>query len=533
MSTYRCVSAAIVAAVSAAAALAAPRADAAGGLAQQRSIHRPGVVLIGFQPGASATRRRDLERRAGIRWLRPLTTSAGGTRAARSLQARIGHTFVARVTAGREASTARVLRRARGIVRFAELDYAMRASGVARVPSDPSFSLQWGSSNLGQVVHGVRGMPGADDKALAAWTVTTGRRSIVIGEVDTGVDYLHPDLAANIWTNPGGVGGCPAGTHGYNVVAGSCDPADDDTTYNGHGTHVAGIMGAVGNNHIGVAGMNWSTTILPVKWLNASAGGDTDQLISALDWLLKAKQAGVNIRVVNDSATFVGTPYSQALSDEIDLLGANNILLVTAAGNTSDDNDNPALRRYPCGYDRPTEICVTATDQNDRLPSFANWGAHTVDLGAPGVNIYSTLRNDSYGFIDGGSMAAAQVSGAAALILSVSSLSTTALRSDILGNVDPLPSLKGRVRTGGRLDVCRAIAACGRGCKVPRLVGRTPHQAGLALTKANCLLGRTRKAYSSRVKRGRVISQSVKPRSAVPIATKVSLVVSKGRKPRH
>ena len=513
--------------------MTALRADAAGAVAQQRSMYRPGVVLIGFRPGVSAIRRRVLQRRGEIRWLRPLTTGAGPTGAAHSLERRIGHTFIAGVTAGREAWTVRVLRRNRSIVRFAELDYAMHASGLPRVPNDPSFPLLWGSSNVGQKVNGIRGTRGADDEALAAWSVTTGRRSIVIGEVDTGVDYLHPDLAANIWTNPGGIGGCPAGTHGYNVVAGTCDPADDDTTYNGHGTHVAGIMGAVGNNRIGVAGMNWSTTILPVKWLNATAGGDTDQLISGLDWLLKAKQAGVNIRVVNDSATFVGTPYSQALSDEIDLLGANNILFVTAAGNTSQDNDNLAFRRYPCGYDRPTEICVTATDQKDRLASFANWGAHTVDLGAPGVNIYSTLRNGTYGYIDGGSMAAAQVSGAAALILSRMPLSATALRSDILNHVDPLPALRGRVRTGGRLDVCRAMSACARGCKVPRVVGRTLKQASRALTNANCRRGRTRKAYSSRVKLGRVISQSRKRGRAMPIGTTVGLVVSKGKKPKR
>jgi hypothetical protein len=121
---------------------------------------------------------------------------------------------------------------------------------------------------------------------------------------------------------------------------------DDETVYGGHGTNVAGIMGAVGNNRVGVAGVNWTPTILPVKWVNASGSGTTSDLISALDWLLKAKQAGVNIRVVNGLGGLVGTAYSQALSDEIDLLGQNGILFVTAAGNTGDNNDNPALRRY-------------------------------------------------------------------------------------------------------------------------------------------------------------------------------------------
>ncbi len=382
--------------------------------------------------------------------------------------------FTLGVRRARVLQAVRLLRHYRKWVRFAEPDYLMQASGVKQnVPNDPFFPLQWGSLNTGQIVNGATGTAGADDRAAAAWAFNTGSRSIVIGEADSGVDYTHPDLAANIWSNPGGVGGCPAGTHGYNFVAGTCDPMDDDNYYGGHGTHVAGIMGAVGNNGAGVAGMNWSTTILPVKWLDSNSYGSTDQLISALDWLVKDREAGVNVRVVNDSATFVGTASSQALSDEIDLLGANNILFVTAAGNTGQDNDNPQYKRYPCGYDRPTEICVTATDQHDALPSYANWGVATVDLGAPGDNIYSTLRNGAYGYISGGSMAAAQVSGAAALILSAGNLSTAALKADILGSVDPLASLSGLVRTGGRLDVCKAIPACANPASSPGTFGST------------------------------------------------------------
>jgi subtilisin family serine protease len=343
-------------------------------------------------------------------------------------------------------------------------------AALASTPNDPSFSLQWGAQNSGQLIPTqeseeklgpeAKGTPGADDRALEAWGITSGSRSIVIGETDTGIDLTHPDLAANLWSNPGGVGGCAAGTHGYNVLAHNCEPMDDDKAYGGHGTHVAGIMGAVGNNGLGVAGMNWQTTLLPVKWLNSSAFGETSGLIEAMQWLVAAKQAGVNIRVVNDSATFKGTAYSQALSDEIDTLGANNILFVTAAGNTGENNDEEKARRYPCGYDRPTEICVTATDNNDKLPGWANYGPHTVDLAAPGVSIYSTLREGKYGYLSGGSMAAAQVSGAAALILSAQpSLSATELKSDILGEVDPLPSLTGKVISGGRLDVGDALTA--------------------------------------------------------------------------
>src|SRR5438128_4998377 len=217
----------------------------------------------------------------------------------------------------------------------------------------------------------------------------------------------------------------------------------------------------VGNNGQGVAGMNWQTTLLPVRWMNNAGYGETSALIEALQWLVAAKQAGVNVRVANDSDTFFGTAYSQALANEIDVMGANNILFVTSAGNTGNNNDEVAVQRYPCSYDRPTEICVAPTDNNDQLPSWANYGPHTVDLAAPGVSIYSTLRNGTYGYPSGSSMAAPQVAGAAALILSVvPSLSTAALKADILEHVDHLPSLAGRVITGGRLDVCKALPGC-------------------------------------------------------------------------
>jgi subtilisin family serine protease len=220
-------------------------------------------------------------------------------------------------------------------------------------------------------------------------------------------------------------------------------------------------MGAVGNNGTGVAGMNWHTSILPVKWLSSEAWGETSGLIEALQWVVRAKQDGVNVRVVNDSATFPGTAYSEALSNEIDTLGANNVLFVTAAGNTGQNNDELSVRRYPCGYDRPTEICVTASDDNDQLPSWANYGSHTVDLAAPGVSIYSTLRNGKYGYLSGGSMASPQVAGAAALLLSVEpTLSPQQLKSRILSAVTPAPSLAGKVISGGILDVCRAMPGC-------------------------------------------------------------------------
>jgi subtilisin family serine protease len=439
----------------------------AGSPASSHAPYRAGAVLVSFRLGVSGASQTTIERAAGAldaRRLGPAVRRVGAPGAGRQLALA---PILLRVPSSGVLSAVRTLR-GDPHVAYAEPDYLMHASAT---PNDPSFALQWAANNTGQSIptqnaEEVQGPPangtaGADDRALAAWGVSTGSRSIVIGETDTGVNYNHADLASNVWTNPGGIGGCAAGTRGYNVLNSTCEPMDDDTAYGGHGTHVAGIMGAVGNNGVGVAGMNWQTSILPVKWLNSSASGSTSGLIAALQWLVAAKQAGVNLRVVNDSATFVGTAYSQALSEEIDTLGANNILFVTAAGNTGDNNDLEAVRRYPCGYDRPNEICATASDNNDSLPSWANYGSHTVDLAAPGVSVYSTLRNGGYGYLSGGSMASPQVAGAAALILSVSpSLSPSALKSDILENVDKLPSLAGKVITGGRLDVCKALPGC-------------------------------------------------------------------------
>lgn len=429
--------------------------------------YRPGVVLVGFRQGVSTGERYAIERAAGghgARHLGPAIRPAGRGDV-------VDQEFLSplelRVPPAQTQNVIQRLRRNTAVA-YAEPDYLMLASAV---PNDPSFSLQWSDDNTGQNVPfqeaeeilgaPAPGTPGDDDGALAAWQASTGSRSIVIGETDTGVDYEHPDLAANIWSNPGGIGGCATGTHGYNVLAHTCNPMDEDTTYGGHGTHIAGIMGAVGNNGIGVAGINWQTSILPVKWLSTASWGETSALIEALQWLVAAKQAGVNVRVVNDSATFYGTASSQALSNEIEVLGANNILFVTAAGNTGNDNDEVAVQRYPCSYDLPTEICVTASNDKDELPSWANYGPHTVNLAAPGVSIYSTLREGKYGYLSGGSMASPQVAGAAALILSVKpSLSASELKADILEHVAPEPALTGRVITGGVLDICNAVPGC-------------------------------------------------------------------------
>jgi subtilisin family serine protease len=341
-------------------------------------------------------------------------------------------------------------------------------ASASKTPNDPGFPKDWAFQNTGQPIQEQpASIPFADDSGAEAWGVTTGSSSIVIAETDTGVYYEHADLAQNIWSNPGiGVGGCAAGTHGFDMLVAenlphSCEPTDEDPTANGHGTPVAGILGAVGNNGVGVVGINWQTSILPVTWLE-SAGKEIGQepLAKALELLVRVKEANVNLRVVNASAVFRGVTKSEPkLEHAIQKLGEHNVLFVTAAGNWGENDD--ASPHYPCSYHLPNEICVTATNDRDELPSWASYGPQTVDLAAPGAGIYSTLRNGQYGFVSGSSMAAAEVSGAAALILSTDqSLSVSELKDDILFHVDKLKSLEGRVATGGRLDVCNAIPGC-------------------------------------------------------------------------
>jgi len=243
---------------------------------------------------------------------------------------------------------------------------------------------------------------------------------------------------------------------------------------------------------MGVAGVNWSTSIVAVKWVSASGSGFSSDLITAMYWVVTAKQAGVNVRVVNDSATWPGTAYSQGVSDEIDALGANDILFATAAGNTGENND--IVPRYPCSYNRPNMICAAATDHNDHLWTSSNFGTTTVQLAAPGVNIYSTMRQNNYGYISGSSMAAAQVSGTAALILSLGYQSVANLRLMILNNVTVLPSLTSFVATGGRLDVCKAVPGCSAASTGVPVNTQAPAVTGLA--QYGSLLGATTGAWS-------------------------------------
>ena len=333
------------------------------------------------------------------------------------------------------------------LVEYIEPNYEVHALVV---PNDPMFSQLYAMQNTGQT----GGTPGADIRATDAWNQFTGDPDLKIGVIDTGVDYNHPDLVANIWTNPNEIpangiddddNGYVDDVHGYDFVNLDGDPIDD----NGHGTLLAGTISAVGNNQIGVVGVNWQAKVVAIKLLGANGGGVASDAIDALQYAIT-----VGVRVTNNS--WGNLPFSQALLDAINAAGAAGELFVAAAGNDGSDNDLSPF--YPASFNTPYVIAVAASDHNDALAAFSNFGQTSVDLAAPGVNIVSTLPGGNYGSNSGTSMAAPYVTGAVALVRGhFQALSPLQAKDVILNSADPLPAFAGKVLTGGRLNLLRAV----------------------------------------------------------------------------
>ena len=320
-------------------------------------------------------------------------------------------------------------------------------------PRDPRFAEQWALANDGQ--NG--GKQGADVSAMRAWSVTTGTDKVVVAVLDSGVDYTHSDLAANIWVRPASVApyednelGTIQDFHGYNAIENSADPMDD----NGHGTHCAGIIGAEGGNDIGIAGVNWKVQIMPLKFMNAGGFGTTKDAIEAINYVIDRKKHGVNVRVI--SASWGSTQKSRALDDVIQKAYQEGILFVAASGNSSTNNDRSP--HYPSSYNNV--ISVAALDRNDQLASFSNYGPKSVQIAAPGKDILSTWLGDDYEEHSGTSMATPVVAGVAALVVANEPrISVSELRQKLLASVDKLDALKGKVTTGGRINAAKAVGA--------------------------------------------------------------------------
>jgi len=336
-----------------------------------------------------------------------------------------------------------------------ELDASEAAGPLEPIlPHDPQFTDQWALSNSGQR----GGKQGADISATLAWATTTGSDKVVVAVLDSGVDYTHEDLIQNMWMRPASMApyhdnelGTIDDENGFNAIDSAGDPMDE----NGHGTHCAGIIGAEGENNIGIAGVNWKVKIMPLKFMNAGGFGTTKDAIEAINYVIDRKKAGVNVRII--SASWGSTQRSRALEDAIRKAYENDILFVAAAGNATVDNDrNP---HFPSSYNVPNVVSVAALDRHDQLAKFSNWGVKSVAIAAPGVDILSTWLGNAYEEKSGTSMATPVVSGVAALILSEHPrMSVDELKKKLLASTDPIVALKGKTVTGGRINAAKALA---------------------------------------------------------------------------
>lgn len=350
-----------------------------------------------------------------------------------------------RLPSGAAAAGATAALRRRADVRYADPN---RRLSLFATPNDPSYlsGSLWGLSQAND----------ADIDAPEAWEETTGSDSVTVAVVDTGIDYAHPDLSLNIWANQAELSngldddgnGLTDDLRGWDFFGtGGYTQDNDPNDPHGHGTHVAGTIGARGNNGVGVTGVNWSVKLLPLR------AGDEDGLSESAIVSSFAYACAKGAQVVNGS--FGGT-YSQAIHDAI--AGCPSTLFVFAAGNSSSNND--ALPVYPCNDSAPNVICVAATRQNDELAGFSSYGVTSVDLAAPGQTVNSTYPSvfGSYAALSGTSMATPHVAGVAALVRADRpQLTVKEARRAILLSTDPLPSLTGVVATGGRLNAHRAL----------------------------------------------------------------------------
>lgn len=361
--------------------------------------------------------------------------------------------------------------RASGLFEYVEPDYVVHAD---LAPTDQGFvnGRLWGLLNYGQD----GGTPGADIEATNAWSLTTGSTNVVVAVIDTGIRYTHVDLVKQMWQNPnpGSYPGYSNDVHGINAMAKTGDPMDDV----GHGTHVAGTIGAAANDGNPAVGVAWNVQLMACKFLGEN-GGLTSDSVTCVEYAVSN-----GARIIN--ASYGGTRYSQAAYDSINEAGKQGVLFVAAAGNDGLDNDQ--IPHYPANYALDNIISVAALDRWDMLASFSDYGAKTVHIGAPGVEIYSTYNNSdtSYAVLDGTSMAAPHVSGIAALVLGrYPAADVTEVRDRLLLGSIPISALEGRSTTSGRASAYGALTVSGSG--VLGMSVQPPSGSALLLSSAQTI----------------------------------------------
>ena len=327
-------------------------------------------------------------------------------------------------------------------VEFAQPDYTVT---VAKTPNDPSYASEWGLNNSSTTT--------ADIGAPEAWNTGTGTGQTIVAVIDSGIDYNHPDLRANMWVNTREIAGNGKDddgngyrddVYGYDFANKDANPMDD----NGHGTHVAGTIGAVGNNGIGVTGVAWKTRMMAVKFLDENGTGYMSDAVKALNYAVANGS-----KIVNNS--WWDNTADPAMESAIANARARGVIFVAAAGNDGTNNDTRAA--YPANYAGNNVVAVAATDRSDRLAGFSNYGRTTVDIAAPGQGIYSTLPRNKYGTYSGTSMAAPHVAGALAVVWDAHpNWSYRQVIDAVLNSADRVSTLSGKVATG-RLNVGKAI----------------------------------------------------------------------------